>query len=278
MEHFYGRVPVWFRGDSTLLDHRAGWAGSIKRSVRKLVLKWVYRHIDVAFYVGHANKAYYEWVGLKKQNLYFAPHAIDISRFSANRHTEVESLMQDLGISADAVTLLFAGKFETKKDPMMLLKAFEQSALESQYLILVGNGFLQQEIQDNIAAMTKIKQVRLLDFQNQNSMPVIYQMATIFCLPSVGPGETWGLAVNEAMAAGCAVWVSNKVGCAADLVRENYNGHILPAGDIKAWSAAIADATDKKTLLEQGAKSKEMIKNFTYEKIVATIVHQLCLF
>ncbi len=39
-----------------------------------------------------------------------------------------------------------------------------------------------------------------LDFQNQQKMPLVYRLCDIFVLPSMGPGETWGLAVNEAMA------------------------------------------------------------------------------
>ena len=39
------------------------------------------------------------------------------------------------------------------------------------------------------------------------------------CLP--GPGETWGLAVNEALACGCRVIVSNRVGCAEDFTRRS---------------------------------------------------------
>ena len=49
-------------------------------------------------------------------------------------------------------------------------------------------------------------------------MPIWYRVANVFCLPSRGPGETWGLAVNEALACGCHVIVSDRVGCAEDVV------------------------------------------------------------
>ena len=51
MRHFKGRVPVWFRGDSTLIDPLPFW----KKALRKLLLTQVYRSVDRAFYVGKAN-------------------------------------------------------------------------------------------------------------------------------------------------------------------------------------------------------------------------------
>ena len=62
-------------------------------------------------------------------------------------------------------------------------------------------------------------------------MPAVYRLGTIFVLPSIGANETWGLAVNEAMACGCAILVSDRVGCATDLVRNGENGYIFKADD-----------------------------------------------
>ena len=70
-----------------------------------------------------------------------------------------------------------------------------------------------------------------MDFQSQQKHPAVYQACDLFCLPSRGPGETWGLAVNEAMASGKAVLVSDKVGCATDLVKEGVNGYVFESGN-----------------------------------------------
>jgi glycosyltransferase involved in cell wall biosynthesis len=53
----------------------------------------------------------------------------------------------------------------------------------------------------------------------------------VFVLPSKGPGETWGLSVNEALACDRPVLVSNKCGCAVDLVVPGENGLIFEAGN-----------------------------------------------
>ena len=73
MRHFKSKIPIYFRGDSTLLDRQTNF----KNILRRILLKWVYSHVDKAFYVGNANKAYFKKYGLKEHQLIFAPHAMD---------------------------------------------------------------------------------------------------------------------------------------------------------------------------------------------------------
>lgn len=77
MRHFHGRIPVWFRGDSTLLDETP----SLHTFVRRMVLRYIYSHIDKAFYVGENNRRYFLAHGLRGDALIFAPHAVENSRF-----------------------------------------------------------------------------------------------------------------------------------------------------------------------------------------------------
>jgi glycosyltransferase involved in cell wall biosynthesis len=63
-------------------------------------------------------------------------------------------------------------------------------------------------------------------------MPVAYRLGDIFVLPSAH-NETWGLAVNEALACGRPVLVSDKVGCAVDIVTSGQNGEVFHKDD---WS------------------------------------------
>lgn len=79
MRHFHGRIPVWFRGDSTLLDEKK----SLRTILRRSVLRFVYSFVDHAFYVGENNRKYFLAHGLKDRQLSFAPHAIDNARFGS---------------------------------------------------------------------------------------------------------------------------------------------------------------------------------------------------
>lgn len=265
MRHFHGKIPVLFRGDSTLLDEQGG----IKTILRRLFLKWVYRHIDIALYAGTNNKAYFSIHGLKERQLVFAPHAIDNSRFADNDGAyslQAKEWRRQLGFREDDIVVLFAGKLEPKKDPAILLKLAGVVKDERLKFLLVGNGQLEQELKQVAATL---KNVRFLDFQNQQIMPVVYRLGNIFVLPSAGPGETWGLALNEAMASGLPVLASDKVGGAVDLIRQGQNGYIFPHGNVGQLHEQLLNTSTKYNLM--GRQSEEMIRSWDFSTIIKSI-------
>ena len=239
MRHFRGRVPVLFRGDSTLLDESPWW----RRSLRRAFLRWLYTHIDMAIAVGSNSRDYFAWCGVPPGKIAIAPHSIDTLRFAADASTK-ETLAAEwrrrLGIPAEAVVFLYAGKLQLKKNPGLLLAAF--SALEpGPHLIFVGNGAAEDELRSLAAAHPR---VHFLPFQNQSLMPVVYRLGDVFALPSRGPGETWGLALNEAMAAGRATIASSRVGGARDLIRTGINGWIFDSNDREALENTLRQAVE----------------------------------
>ena len=266
IRYFKNKIPVLFRGDSTLLDEQKGTRAILK----SIFLKWVYGHIDHAFYTGVNNKAYFKKYGLKEKQLSFAPHAIDNERFSANRENEAELLRQQLGINHEDLVVMFAGKLEEKKAPVQLFEAFITLNKPGVHLLFVGNGPLEDEL--NVKAKNN-PNIHFIAFQNQSQMPVVYQACDLFCLPSVGPGETWGLAINEAMACGKAILVSDKVGAAADLVTPGYNGLIFKAGSPTNLLQSLSELVNngKNELIRLGENAKGKIKDWSFEKQVKVI-------
>jgi glycosyltransferase involved in cell wall biosynthesis len=234
LRHFKGRIPVFFRGDSTLLDPASVW----KTMARRAFLGWVYRHIDVAIAVGSNNREYYRWCGVPAERIALAPHAVDTTRFSDpdGSHEQRATLWRrELGIAQDSRVILFAGKLLDKKDPLLLLEAYVECAVPG-HLIFVGDGALASEIR---ARAKSVANVHFLPFQNQRVMPAVYRLCDVFVLPSRGPGETWGLALNEAMASGRPVIASSKVGGARDLVTAGVNGWSFEAGNRRQLSSAL---------------------------------------
>lgn len=266
LKYFKGRVPVIFRGDSTLLDDKGG----IKSVLRSQFLKRIYRHIDYALYAGSNNKAYFKKCGLKETQLFFAPHTVDNDRFAEDRTNEALTLRKQLGIANDEKLLLFAGKFEHKKNPLSLLEAFIDITQPGTHLLFAGNGILETELKNKA---NRHKNVHFIGFQNQLYMPVLYQACDIFCLPSKGPGETWGLAINEAMACGKAILISNKVGAGTDLVKDYENGLIFNATDGIDLKSKLKTLLlyDKTALFTMGQQSREIIEGWSFIKQVEAI-------
>jgi glycosyltransferase involved in cell wall biosynthesis len=128
--------------------------------------------------------------------------------------------------------MVYAGKFQPKKNPHLLLDAFAALA-GSAHLVFVGNGELENELRAK-ALRIRCDRVHFLPFQNQTLMPAVYRMGDVFVLPSQGPEETWGLAINEAMASGRPVIASTKVGGACDLIKEEETGWVFESGNREA--------------------------------------------
>jgi glycosyltransferase involved in cell wall biosynthesis len=224
MRRFKGRLPVLFRGDSTLIDRRAWWRSQLRRAC----LTWVYRHVDVAIAVGSNNRDYFEWCGVRR--IASAPHSVDTTRFAGDsqRHeSRAAQWRRELHIGSSDLVFLFAGKLQSKKDPELLLESFAELKNGS-HLVYVGNGELEDRLKTRA---TPVANVHFLPFQNQSVMPAVYRLGDVFVLPSRGPEETWGLALNEAMSSGRPVIASDKVGGARDLVRTGENGWMFQAGN-----------------------------------------------
>ena len=229
MKHFHGKIPVLFRGDSTLLDKNVGW----KKFLRRLYLTYVYKSIDFALYTGTNNKHYFVTNQVKENQLIYVPHAVDNERFSEPENEyqlRATEMRRALGFKDDDIVLLFAGKFETKKNPFYLIEVLKKNAQKKLKLLFVGNGHLETALKK---ATSNDNRIVFLDFQNQLQMPIVYRVADLLVLPSIGPGETWGLALNEAMACGKAVAASVYVGGAVDLIQQNYNGIIFNPNSTK---------------------------------------------
>ena len=237
LRHFKGRIPVLFRGDSTLLDRQPWWRAALRRAF----LRWVYGHVDLAIAVGSNSRDYFEWCGLSATRIEIAPHSVDTLRFASDVAVHERRALQwrrEFGIPAEAVVFLFAGKLQAKKNPGLLLEAFAHAGAAA-HLVLAGQGEVEAELKFRSRNRGN---VHFLPFQNQSVMPSVYRLGDVFVLPSQGPGETWGLALNEAMACGRAVIASSKVGAARDLIQPGVTGWVFESGDGDALAGLLREA------------------------------------
>ena len=100
--------------------------------------------------------------------------------------------------------------------------------------------------------------IRLLGFQNQPALPALYDLADTLVLSSENEG--FGVVVNEAMNARCAVIATDKVNSGPDLVQEGRNGFIYPTGDVAALTAMLRKVlADPARYRAMGEASREII-------------------
>lgn len=270
MRAFTGKTPILFRGDSTLLGDRA----TLKRVARRVFLRWVFDQVDVALYVGKHNRDYYREMGLRESQLVWAPHAVDNKRLADESGTHEAAAMdwrRKLGIDEEDVVFLFAGKLIPRKDPLTLLQAFLQlsarAASSRAHLVFAGEGGLRSELESAAAGSANI---HFVGFQNQSAMPVVYRLGNALVLPSLI--DTWGLAVNESMACSRPAIVSDLVGCAPDLIRENETGAVFPNGDVDGLARILSEmAGDSQKTVRMGKLARRFVEDWSIEAYAKTV-------
>jgi glycosyltransferase involved in cell wall biosynthesis len=265
-------VTTMFRGDSHLLDDnaRSGLRWQVKRHVLTQVFSWPSKFLVV----GQANRRYYEAFGVKPDRLVYCPHSVEVGRFADPAgavHDIAAAWRAELGITDDKTVILFAGKFEPKKRPIELMRSMQSVRRDDMVLIMAGDGRLRPQVEAIAAADPR--RFRIVHFQNQSRMPALYRLGDVFVLPSAY-GETWGLAVNEAMACARPVIVSDKVGCAVDVV-DHECGWVFASSELNQLHDILEALPDRATLREMGAAAERRSWMFDVSQTEASMVAYL---
>jgi len=229
------RIPVLVRGDSHLDTPRATW----KRWVKAITYPIFLRSFNGALIVGARNRAYWRHYGYPEERMFDSPHCVDNEWFAARATPGARTeLRERLGVTPETKLVLFAGKLLPFKRPLDLIEAaaLARGTGEAVEVLVAGAGPLESELRVRARALGV--PVHFLGFCNQTEMPAAYAASDLLVLPSDGR-ETWGLVVNEALACGRPVLVSDAVGCAPDMAIDLGGEAVFPVGDTSALAKSM---------------------------------------
>jgi len=232
------RIPVWIRvetQDEAVL--RTKWKGDVRSAFYWLT----YKFVSHAFFIGILNRDHLMRHGIKPEKMSLAPYASPLA-FPAD--TVAKQKLRDetrakLGIEPDQTMLLFAGKLIDKKNPALILAALALIPADQAKkirVVYVGSGELEPALRSEAEKFPG--QVQFAGFINQSEMPAYYLAADILALTSRRMGETWGLVVNEALAAGNGVILSSPVGSSRDFGKSE-RVRVIPDNSSNACAQAI---------------------------------------
>lgn len=130
-------------------------------------------------------------------------------------------------------------------------------------LVLLGDGPLKADLCRLISDLKLQDNVHLPGFVQYRELPAYYALADVFVHASIT--EQWGLVVNEAMATGLPVIVSNRCGCVPDLVAEGKNGFTFDPGSVEGLAKLMLDICrlSKRRLEEMREESRRIVEGFT---------------
>jgi phosphatidyl-myo-inositol alpha-mannosyltransferase len=191
------------------------------------------------------------------------PNGVDVDRF---RRAIPLARWQD-----GSRTLLFVGRFEPRKGLLELLKAFRilrKTGCECR-LLVVGTGPLGKEARRYIATR-RLKGVEFLGRVSDEEKAQLFRTADVYVSPATG-GESFGIVLLEAMAAGTAIVASDIHGYKG-VVRRGREGLLVPPNEPKHIAAAIARLlNDDKLRSTMGAAGQERAQEFSWERVTAKV-------
>ena len=246
-------IPVLLRAES--------WSGDRPRSLVKLAIKKAFfqvlrRQIAATLPIGSRNAAYWREALGPEIPQFPVPYAVDnifFRRKAEQARDQLASLRAELELERHRPVVLFASKLQERKQAAHLLQAMSllRSRLAVQpYLLVAGDGEERTRLEQLGESLGLTAEVRFLGFRNQTELPALFALADVFVLPS--RHEPWGLIVNEAMAAGCAVIASSDVGAAPDLIIDGVNGFVYPVGHVGGPGRRVGSRASVRTLRFHG--------------------------
>lgn len=273
--HGYAFTNTWFAyaitkltRKSFLLREEAGlqyprkrWRAAMKALPLQLLMRGSY-----GLYTGVENKAYMQHYGMAASRLFPAPYCVDNEVFQSQAQAllpQRDAVRREFGVTDSHPVVLFAGKLIAKKQPLAVLHAFQEIREDFPcWLLMAGDGPLASQV-DQFIRDQKISNVIRTGTLPQRAISKAYAASDLFVLFSEG-FETWGLVVNEAMNFRLPLIVSDKVGCASDLVTGRGTGMVVPSEDVGALAKQMkALISDPQRRAQMGKASRDVVDRYS---------------
>lgn len=266
-------LPVILRGESTLQRAPAGGLrASARRTLwlplRQRLYRSAFGRVDAFLVIGSRNRDYYRSFGVPDEKMFWAPYAVDNDWFTLpqnDRTAARERIRSRLGVGPATLLVASSAKLIERKRPLDLVDAvasLRDRGVDA-HALFIGDGDERPAIERRATARGIRSAVTIAGFVNQRELPSWYAAADTLVLSS-DSRETWGLVVNEAMAAGLPVVVSDAAGCSPDLVREGENGFTYACGDVAELADRLASivALRPEGRSQLGNRSRDIVRQF----------------
>lgn len=258
------QVPAIVMSDSNVNDFpRHAVSEFVKRRILKL--------FQAGLSGGTCAQHYLAALGLPPERVFVGYDVVDNDYFArGSSKTHNAGLMPDeIDPAWRGRCFLASARFVPKKNLPHLIEAFaryRQAADTASWpLVLLGDGPMRGELEDKRKALGLESSLAMPGFRQYDELPLYYGIAGAFVHASTT--EQWGLVVNEAMASGLPVLVSERCGCVPDLVEDGRNGYTFCPCDVYALANLMLKvASDQCDRAAMGRASREIIARWSPDK------------
>ncbi len=238
------RVPTVLMSESTQWDEE-------RNPFKEWVKAQVVSLFSAALVGGSPHRQYLQHLGFPEPRIFVGYDAVDNDYFevgSAQARSHGSVFRERLGLPHRY--FLASARFIAKKNLPGLLASYaayrrlavgmgQSGSVPCLWdLVLLGDGDLRAELEAECSRLGLGGSVQMPGFKQYGELPAYYGLAEAFVHASAS--EQWGLVVNEAMACGLPVLVSERCGCACDLVHSAVNGWTFDPTDADALASLLA--------------------------------------
>jgi len=193
--------------------------------------------------------------------LLIVPNGVDVARFAGAKPAELPGGRH----------LLFVGRLEERKGFPVAVAAFAR--LAERYpdlrLLVVGDGS-ERDAVDDLAPAVRAR-VEMLGRVDDNRLAGYLRAATLYLGPATG-GESFGIVLAEAMAAGLPIVASDIAGY-RDVARNGREAVLVPPGDPDALVAAVGRVLDDPALARSlGGSGALRATDFAWDTVADRLV------
>lgn len=191
--------------------------------------------------------------GIALQKIAILPNAVDIGRIAAGDRSAPR---REFGIAPSDVLVLFLARIEAQKRPMDAVKAFHRASKDvpQARMLIAGTGDLEEQCRQYVEENGLSGRVQFAGYRTD--VPDLMRAADIYILPTAG--ESFGVTLVEAMAAGAAVLTTRIPPIAGEVVPEDC-ALFAPLGDVEEFAGAMsrcfASVEFRRTLSENARRA-----------------------
>jgi 1,2-diacylglycerol 3-alpha-glucosyltransferase len=269
-------VPAVVMSETTAWDtKRSWWKEFLKSRIVQL--------FAAALVGGHSHAEYLERLGVEPRKIFLGYDAVDNDYF-ASKAAEIRNQESEFKTKHGLPENYFlaSARFIGKKNLVRLIQAYARyreiagksgagnGKQEIWHLVLLGDGPLKSDLCDLISGLGLEQFVHLPGFKQYDELPGYYGLARAFIHASTI--EPWGLVVNEAMASSLPVLVSDRCGCAVDLVQEGANGFTFDPYSVEDLAKLMHALSARHfPLSDYGLKSKQIMQMWSPDQFAANM-------
>ena len=259
-------TKVIFRGEAVLRgnEHKR----TIKNIIKKYYIKLVFKLSDAVMYSCSGNRKYFEHYDVDSSKLYPIPCAVDNKYYSSKYFKyfpETESLKNEFGINSKDFVIIFLARFTKRKRALDLLTAVSEIDHSNITILFVGDGPELKNMRE-FSENNNIKTV-FTGFKEQAEISKYYTISDLCVI--VSDYDPSPKVMNEAMNFKISIIVSDVIGTAYDLVKDNHNGYIIKLGDVNTLSEKI-DYLNKNRDVKNKMSERclKIVSDWSFEKDV----------